>query len=103
MCKIHIKGEGAALQNGGAVRAQPSCMCQKLSLSAGHITSLWTGFDSHSSYRCSSDAAVRAVDVLELPSPASAVGYAGSEFTMDSLERGPGFQGGFVACTELFP
>ena len=43
--------------------------CAKLSLSAGHIiTSLRIGFDSHSSYGCSSDAAA---DVLELPGPAS--------------------------------
>lgn len=46
--------------------------CAKLSLSAGPIVaSLRPGFDSHSSYRCSSDAAARAVDVLELPGPAS--------------------------------
>jgi len=79
--------------------------CAKLSLSAGCIiTSLQTGFGSHSSYRCSSDAAVGARAVLELPSPAFplAAGCAGSQFTMDSLEWGPGFQGGFAACIELF-
>lgn len=46
--------------------------CAKLSLSAGHIvTPLRTGVDSHSSSRCSSDAAARALDALELPGPAS--------------------------------
>lgn len=45
--------------------------CAKLSLSAGHIiTTLQTGFDFHSRYGCSSAAAARAVDVLELPGPA---------------------------------